>query len=741
MNLFPVSVYSAENSGIMKRLIFLLAGFVSFSGIAQMAITSEKFDAEQRKINGEDYQPRVQDMYEVLELEVDAVLKDQVAEVSVKQLIQNPGKHDMEVQIMFPLPNDGVVQNFVMMVDGKEVPGQLLPKDEARAIYEGIVNRKKDPALMEYVGYGLFKTSVFPIAVGQQRIITMRYTQLCSKQEDLIRFAYPFGTQRFSAKPLRKVSFTGRILASKGIKNLYSPTDEIQVKRDGDRQAEIKMEQTYVTPDHDFKLMFSLKDGEVGANLLSYKADATSNGYYMLMASPSFADNNTLKVAKNIVFVLDRSGSMAGKKIEQSRKALEFVLGKLNKGDRFNIVIYDDRIESFAGELVDYNDKSYKDALLYVRGITSAGGTNIHDALQKGLSYFTHNESPNYMLFLTDGLPTAGDTQEKNIVSHTVTANKFGARVFAFGVGDDVNARLLDRLSMDCGGKVEYVTPNEDIETAVGGLYSAISEPVLTNIEIAVGGIRVSQTYPAKLPDLFRGGQLVWVGQYSEPGATTVTITGKVNGKTKKFDFPVEFTDHKSGSTHQYVEKIWASKRVAHILTEIDQNGSNKELIDELVNLSKKYGILTPYTSFLAREDVDFAQQDVIIQNTSDELDDLKEISGAYANQQREMKNKMAESNVAYEPMGGSGIAKPVDQKAIEMNVLNVGQKTFYKKNNIWIDGSVSETEKSKAIVVNRFSTEYFNLAKGQSAEFNTYLSVEGNVLVKLNNRVYNIVP
>ncbi len=726
----------------MKKFLFSCLTLLSLSVHAQMAITTEAYDEELRRVNGVDYIPKIQDMYEILDIEVDAVLRDQVAEVSVSQTIHNPGKTDMEVQIMFPLPNDGVVQNFVLMIDGQEVPGELLPKDEARQIYEGIVNRKKDPALMEYVGYGLFKTSVFPIAVGQQRNISMRYTQLCNKQAEMIRFAYPFGTQRFSAKPLRKVSFTGRIVASKSIKNLYSPTDEISVKRDGDQMAEIRMEQTYVLPDHDFKLMFSLRDGEVGANLLSYKPDASQNGYFMLLASPSFTEGEKEATAKNMVFVLDRSGSMSGQKIDQSKKALEFVLQNLNKGDRFNIVIYDDRIESFANALVEYNEKNLQEALTFVRTITASGGTNIHDALERGLSYFTHTEMPNYMLFLTDGLPTAGNVDEKTIVSNTVARNTQKVRLFAFGVGDDVNARLLDRLSMDNGGKVEYVTPSESIEGAIASLYNAISEPVLTDIKIAIDGIKITHTYPSQLPDLFKGGQLVYTGQYRTPGSSIVSITGMVNGKNKRFEFPVEFVDHNQPSTHSYVEKIWAGKRVAHILSEIDQNGQNPELINELVTLSKKYGILTPYTSFLAREDVDFADASGMNEQAVDELQDLKVVSGAYANEQRTLKNKMAQSSVAMSK-SDAFLSTEVEKDKVEVtsNVLNVGNKTFFKKDDIWVDGLLEEDEQEKVLKIQRFSQDYYKLAAGQSAEFNQYLSVEGNVLVKLNGKVYNIVP
>lgn len=704
-----------------------------------MAVLSEQSYSDFRKGQTEQYRPKINEMYEVLDIHVDAVLKDQLAEITVTQTIQNPGNRSLEVQILFPLPNDGVVQSFMMMVDGQEVPGQLMPKDEARRIYEEIVNSRKDPALMEYVGYGLFKTSVFPIPVGAQRKLTIRYSQLCSKQSDLISFAYPFGTQRFSAKPLRTMSLNLRIIAGSDIKNIYSPTDDVSVKRDGNRNASVTMQQTNVLPDHDFKLMYSQANGDVGVSLLTYKPTIEDNGYFMLMASPSFSEPNAKPLPKNVVFVIDRSGSMSGKKIEQSRNALEFVLKNLREEDRFNIVIYDDRIESFSNEMLPCNKKNLDEAIKYVRMISAAGGTNIHDALSKGLSYFTHNETPNYLIFLTDGVPTSGTTNEQSIITNTEKVNTQKARLFCFGVGNDVNARLLDRLSQENGGRVEYVTPNQDVEAAVASLFNAISEPVLTDIEVAFNGIPVTQTYPTRLPDMFRGGQLVLTGQYRSSGKTTVTITGKVNGKARRFDFPVEFNSNKAPNTHQYVEKIWASKRVAHLITEIDKNGKNKELIDELVALSKQYGILTPYTSFLAREDVNFADASGMQKRASQNLDQLNDVSGESANTQRAQKNSMAESARSNAPAGA--FASNADKESVNRNVLNVGQKTFFLKDNKWVDGTINDTDIKTAVKINRFSSEYFNLAKGETAEFNRYLTVEGNVLVKHNGKVYNIVP
>lgn len=706
-----------------------------------MAVTSKEHD--QRLMSespGVFDKVAVGNSYEVVSISVDANMKDQIAEVSVTQKILNSSNRDLEIEIFFPLPNGGIVQNFMMMVDGVEVPGELLEKDKAKEIYEGIVRRKKDPALMEYVGYGLFKTSVFPVPMGKERDITVRYTQVCERKLDMINFSYPFGTQKFSSKPLRSVSFHARIVSTEPIKNIYSPSNDIQVKRNGDNEADIRFENTYVTPQNDFKMTYSLQSGDVGATILSYKPKASEDGYFMLLASPSVAEAEQNKTAKNIIFVLDRSGSMSGKKMEQSKKALEFVLTNLNEGDNFNIIDYDDRVEMYKSEMQRYSPENFKNANHYVSGINAGGGTNINDALVSALEMLKDDSRPNYILFLTDGLASSGVTDEMKIAQNVKTANTIGARIFAFGVGNDVNARLLDRLTSNNGGTTEYVKPNENIETTVANLYGNISSPVMSDIKVRFSNTDVRSTYPDKLPDLFKGSQLVWVGKYNKPGKNTIVISGKVAGKEETFKFDVDLASHEDPKTHDYLEKIWASRRVGHLIDQIDLNGRTDELVNELIRLSKEYGILTPYTAFLAREDVALSDNRVLLKESEESLDMLNETSGASANTLRAQKKNYA-SKTKIETNSEAAMYEDEDGEIQVVNTIKqIGTKTFFKREGKWIDGSLSEDETKNAIKITKFSDEYFDVAKGQSAEFNQYLSEKDEIVVKIEDKVYLIV-
>src|SRR5271163_4872442 len=206
--------------------------------------------------------------YEIREVLIDARVRDQVADVLVSQTFHNPGSFQLETEFLFPLPEDGAVQNFVLLVDGKELPGRLLPRDEARRIYEDIVRSKRDPALLEYMGRGLYRTSVFPIPAGADRKVTMRYTQLCKRDRDIVEFSYPLSTQKFTAKPIQRLIIRATIESKEAIKSVYCPSDDARIDRTGDRDVKVTLERRDIVPGNDFRLVYTLADGKLSASVL-----------------------------------------------------------------------------------------------------------------------------------------------------------------------------------------------------------------------------------------------------------------------------------------------------------------------------------------------------------------------------------------------------------------------------------------------------------------------------------------
>jgi len=734
--------------------------------------------------------------YKIKTLEVNARLIEQVAQVQVSQTFENTGSQQLEVSFVFPLPYDGAIERMTLLVDGREFPAKLLDAKDARRMYEAIVRKNKDPALLEWMGTGLFKTSVFPVPAGAKRTVTLRYSQICRKQEGLTDFLFPLSTAKYTSHAVEEVRVRATIESQIDIKNVYSPTHAIEIKRPDDRHAVITYTTKNEVPSTDFRLLFDVGKGKVSTRVLSYRPDDGEDGYFLLLASPKIKAPDDKRPKKTVVFVADRSGSMSGKKIEQARGALKHVLNNLRDGDLFNIVAYDSQVETFRPELQRYDEKTRKAALGFIDGIYAGGSTNIDGALRATLGQLHDSGRPTYVLFLTDGLPTAGETNELKIVKNAKESNEHHARIFTFGVGYDVNSRLLDKLVRENFGQAEYVKPNEDIEDRVSRLYKRIESPVMTGVKLqfvfdeprnAYTAKRINRIYPKDSFDLFAGEQLVVVGRYQKPGLAKVIVSGKIGDEQQKLDFPAKLAKKSNDETHAFIEKLWAVRRVGEILDELDLGGKNNELIEELVALSKRHGILTPYTSFMADENTSIHDLAAATRRTDDRLEALSEASGAGGFLQRAMKGHMkaaarapapAEPAIAADmpaaqlrPRGGPG-AGPANgaafggqagrgqathgwrqsglafgEKAEEearlarQTVRKLGSRTFYHRGERWIDSLVTKELEKNVTRIKQFSDEYFELARRHGKKLSQYMVFDEPVLLKLEDRAYLIEP
>ena len=554
--------------------------------------------------------PIPESTYKIKELEVDVKLAEQVAKVQVAQSFVNTGSRPMEVCFVFPSPYDGAVDQLTLLIDGKEYPAKLLPADEARHMYEEIVRKNRDPALLEWMGTGLFKTSVFPVPPGAERKVTLRYSQLCRKTDGLTDFLFPLSTAKYTSQPVESIKFNVAIDSQTEIKNVYSPTHAVEIKRPDDKHAVVSYKAENKVPTSDFRLFYDVGQGHVGATVLSYRHDTSEDGYFLLLASPEIKAASDERPKKTVVFVVDRSGSMSGEKIDQAKGAAKFVLNNLREGDLFNIIAFDSEVESWKPELQKFNDETRKTALGFIEGIYAGGSTNIDGALEAAFGPLHDSSRPTIVLFLTDGLPTVGEQNEAKIVENSKKYNKVNARVYTFGVGYDLNSRLLDKLAREGFGQSEFVRPNENIEDRVSALYKRISAPVLSELSITwdVEGIStsdgkpVNRVYPKDVRAISAGEQLVIVGRYKKPGDAKVVVKGKVGDKEEKFDFPAKLVEKSHDDGMAFIEKLWAVRRIGEILDELDLKGKNDELVKELVTLSRRHGVLTPYTSFMADE-------------------------------------------------------------------------------------------------------------------------------------------
>jgi len=694
---------------------------------------------------------------------VKIAVRDQVASVHIDQEFVNNGRRQLEVEYLFPIPPGAAIKGMTMVVDGKELTGKLMKADEARKIYESIVRKKKDPALLEYVGYGLYRTRAFPLVPGKPANVIVQYETLCRKDHDMVEVFYPLNTEKFSATKIKSVKVTVDIKARADITTVYSPTHEPQVERDKKDAGHVVV--TYkaknVIPDIDFKVYYRSADEKVAATVLSHRPDAKADGYFLALVSPGSKLGKAAAASKDIVVVLDHSGSMARNgKLDQAKEALKHVLSSLGEEDRFNVVAFCGMVQTFFPKLMDASKKNVGDALDLLARIEPSGATNIQDAVTVAMGLFAKDDRPGYILFLTDGEPTVKERDDVKLAKIIKNANAAKARMFALGVGYDVNARLLDMLVRDNRGMSDYVKPAEPLEAKITGLYNKIKRPVMTDLAMSFEPVRVRMTYPDELPDLFDGGQIVLVGRYDKGGRCKLKVTGLLEGTKQALSYDVTLDEKSATSKNSFVERLWAVRRIGFLLDQIQLSGESEEVIDELVKLSTTYGIMTPYTSFLADETTALGRPMAVRRRALKEAAGLAGATSGFKGQAAaRTRGSLSRAPSAAAPgvPGGSGGAVRQwghgDRKAYEagtaeyvVGVRNVGNRTFFRRGKVWVTSATAKLDlvkdADKIKVIERFSKEYFDLVRHNTVEENQVFAAQKageELLVELRGVTYRM--
>src|SRR6267142_1064692 len=516
-----------------------------------------------------------------------------VARVTVEEWFRNNGPVMDEGMYHFPLPGEAVFSSYSLWQGDQELRGEAMDAAQARAIYEAIVRQKRDPALIELAGQGLIRARVFPIAPGETRKITLKYTQLLDRAGDAWRFRYLGDRNRQSAPR----SFRLEVDSAARFGDPYSPTHQVQVTR-RDNRLEVTLSEGSAAAG-DFELLLPLARGLIGLSLIPHHP-VGEDGYFMLLLAPgAAADAATLR--RDVVAVIDVSGSMSGEKIQQAKSALIQLLGTLRAGDRFRLVAFSGGVRRYAQGWTEVAADTRRDAETWIRSLDAEGGTNIAGALTEAFAQEPAEQSLGVVVFLTDGQASTGETDPERIATNAEQGRgKF--RVFSFGVGDDVNTYLLDRLTERARGTTEYIRPGENIERAVGTLAAKVASPVLTDVTITAGaGVELYDLQPGSMPDLFAGDEMVVLGRYRGlgTGEGSVTVQGRRNGRPEEFRTTV---GDRPNDDARYIEQLWAARKAGMLSREIRLHGQTQEVMDALKQLALRYGILTEYTSYLVQE-------------------------------------------------------------------------------------------------------------------------------------------
>lgn len=721
--------------------------------------------------------PRPHPVFAPLEVvfhQVDVAISGQKATTRVNQEFFNPNDATLEGEYIFPIPKGAHIDKFTMKVGDKDMEAELLDAAKARQIYEDIVRQQRDPALLEYTGQAAFRVRIFPIEGRSNKKVSLAYTELLRSDSGLVAYNYGLNTEKFSAAPLKSVSVKVTIEEGAPIKALYSPSHQVEIRRDGDRRATVGFEAKDVRPEKDFQLLFSTSDAEVGLHLLTQKTSA-DEGWFLLLASPG-ADAPAHKTnPKDIVFVLDTSGSMAGKKLEQARKALSFCIENLNDTDRFEVLRFSTESEGLFDKLTDAARENRTKALDFVKDLRPMGGTAIDEALKKALALRPAEASrPFIVIFLTDGQPTVGETSEEKIVANTSREGSAQTRIFCFGIGTDVNTHLLDKITERTRAASQYVLPEEDLELKLSSFFTKIKEPLLTNLKVSFpDSVRVSKLYPNPLPDLFRGDQLVAAGRYTGSGEGEIVVEGLLNGEKRSLVQKVKFPERESGN--EFIPQLWAMRRVGWLLDEIRLRGESRELREEVVDLARRFAIVTPYTSYLIVEDE--ARRNVPLTSRSmQRLDRDQEAQSVLSEGWKAMSKEKAgdvgsysarangglksadtlagkdiakaesqravSANAYANPVGGAAPAAPAETSrrlsALEDDARVVNGKSFYQNGSQWIDSTTQNAQNARRQRIKFASQEYFELL-AKNADAAQWLALGQNVQFTLGDTLYEV--
>jgi Ca-activated chloride channel family protein len=620
--------------------------------------------------------------------DVEVTIRDGVVTTHVDQLFRNGTGRDVEGRYVFPLPPGAVVSSFTMWVDGAALEARILDADEARAIYEDYVRRAIDPALLEYVGRDTLSARVFPIPAGGERRIEITYSELLSAESGTYRYHYPLDTERFSAKRLERVTISVDLQTSAVLSAVYSPTHALGVVRTAENAATGLFEAYNVLPAEDFLLYYSVSVDAMGMTLLTYRVPG-DDGFFLLIVTPPELAASAAAIPKDLVFVLDSSGSMSGRKIEQAKEALRFVLENLNPDDRFAVISFSDYSSALQTRLVPVSAANIAQVTGWVAGIEAQGGTNIDDALSLAFSVFEEDARPRFLIFLTDGEPTVGEVDPVTIAEHAVDANATDARVFVFGVGNDVNTVLLDQLAQENRGTTTYVLPGENLEVSLSTFYRKIASPVLADTVLTISGDTVDafDVHPMVLPDLFRGTQLLVLGRYRGEGETRSTVSGDAGGVATAYTTLQTFP--KVALKNTFLPRLWAGRKISYLLNQIRLYGESGELVDAVVSLSRRYGIITPYTSFLV---------DVDVWDAEEAADAVRQAA--------------APATGANAVAGASSLKTLSEAETVQTGVEGVqivADRTYFFRDGFWVD---SEYVDQETVDIVAYSDAFFELTE-----------------------------
>ena len=520
-----------------------------------------------------------------------------VARYEVTETFINRGGRLGEADYLYPLPKGAAFQDLKLSINGELVSGETMNAQQARQIYEQIVAKQRDPALVEWMGYGLLRTRIFPIAPGEEKKVVVRFSQVAEREGDALRLDYFRGPstsaprEQVNVAPSGRMHFTLSYASNAPYGRPYSPTHDVNPRREGDRMiVEIEGGARELT------VLLPVRSAREASIAMLPQAEGGDGRYALITLTPPAM--TARRTARDVTFVIDISGSMSGRKLEQAKAAGRALLATLTEGDRFRIIPFASDVRTFRDGWSAATPDQLAAARAYIDGLEVAGGTNIMGALREALRTEVSDGRLPIVLFLTDGAPSVGESRPA-VIADSARAWRGGRRVFTFGLGSDVNVSLLEQLALGGRGTAQFARPEEDVERMVGITAQRLMAPVVTDLRIHAEGVRLLRTMPQDAQDLFAGQDLVVLTQYEGTGSGTLVFEGRTPNGPVRWTQQVTFPDRETGNN--FVPRLWATQRIGWLAAEKRRTGTN-ELDSEIRNLGEKFGIPTEFTSYLVLE-------------------------------------------------------------------------------------------------------------------------------------------
>jgi len=552
-----------------------------------------------------------------------------LARAEVTQEFTNPYDRRIEATYVFPLPENAAVDDMTMQVGKRTIRGTIRERGEARQVYEQARANGQTAALLEQERPNIFTQSVANLLPGDDVKITISYVQTIKYEAGTLSLSFPMvvgpryipghvttpdgdaipvnadaalvpDADRITPPVLRPgtrsghdVSIAVRLDAGVPYTNLRSKSHAIDDRRTGPSTAEVRLLDGDAIANQDFVLEWDVRPERVAAGLLSHREG--NDGFFTLMLVPAPTPKAADVTPKEMVFVLDCSGSMSGAPIEAAKSLVRHALSHLNPGDTFKILSFSMTASGLSASALPNTEANVARGLAYLDSLHGEGGTEMIQGIRAALSNDRDPERLRVVLFLTDGY-IGNETQILGEVRDRVG----DARLYSLGVGTSVNRYLLENLALEGRGQVLYVRPDEDPDPAVARFYDQVRSPVMTRLSIDWNGLDVESVYPAQVPDLFAGHPLMVTGRYKAAGEATVKINGRIAGQRVTIPVAVSLPDREPANPA--LRSLWARAAIEDRMRKMLQ-GEIPEVVQDVIALSVKNRVLSQYTAFVAVEE------------------------------------------------------------------------------------------------------------------------------------------